>query len=348
MMFSINIAAQSEFIPLTETYYRAKVLNVEDLPPPTGQKFFEQKVEIKFTDNVLKGKEIVIKNHYYQDQPMSIYVEEGMNLIIVAMGEGDEKQYYIQDLAREQGLLYLLILSALFLLIIGRFKGLKTIISLALTGFLIFYYLLPQLLAGKNPVFLSVIIAGIVIIVSLILISGFNVKTLAAIVGTIVGVIFAGILTLWIGNISHLTGFGSSEAQMLSYLDYNIDVRGILFAGIIIGSLGAITDVGISVASAALEIKEASPLINFRKLFAGAINVGRDVMGTMANTLILAYVGAATPLILLMMAHNIAWLKIINMDLIATEIVRGLVGVIGLAAAVPVTALISGFLMVRR
>ncbi|HSW36518.1 MAG TPA: YibE/F family protein, partial [Candidatus Limnocylindrales bacterium] len=121
-----------------------------------------------------------------------------------------------------------------------------------------------------------------------------------------------------------------------------------LFAGIIVGSLGAMTDIGMSVSSAATEIKRACPNIRFRELTVSALNVGRDVMGTMANTLILAYVGASIPMLLLVMGYQIDWLKVINMDMIATEFVRGIAGSIGVVMAVPITAVLAGFFLTSK
>jgi len=328
---------------MIEEYLRARARTVQEFEE---NELIRQVITVEFTRGPEKGKTVELENFYYSyEHPMTIEVEEGMELIIVAVEEGEETNYYVQDRARDRGVLYLLLLGIALLIAVGRLKGVKTIIALAFTGLLLFYYLLPRLLEGQNPVLLSVLVAGLVIIFSLVLISGFNLKSLAAIIGTLTGVIVAGLLTLWVGEVAHLTGFNTDEAQMLSYMNYDLDVRGILFAGIIIGSLGAITDVGISVASAAAEIKEASPSLGIASLVRGGLNVGRDVMGTMVNTLILAYVGTATPLLLLFIGYEMAWLRVINMDLIATELVRGLVGVIGLVVAIPVTALTAGFLL---
>jgi len=341
--FTLFIISDHALASEQETYHRARVIEVEEIEQ--GE-LMKQMVKAEFTRGPEKGKVVELENFYYPyEDPFSIEVQENMNIIIVAYEEQGDISYYVQDFARDRGVLYLLIIGVTLILLVGRIKGLKTLAALGFTGFLLFYYLLPQLLEGRNPVFLSILVASMVIIFSLVLIAGFNLKSLSAIIGTITGVVFAGLLTLWIGDVCHLTGFNTDEAQMLYYMDYNFDVRGILFAGIIIGSLGAITDVGISIASAAAEIKEANPRLDFKALTRSGLNVGQDVMGTMVNTLILAYVGTATPLLLLFMGYQMDWLRVINMDLIATEMVRGIVGVIGLVIAIPVTAVTSGFLL---
>ncbi len=190
--------------------------------------------------------------------------------------------------------------------------------------------------------------AIVIIIFTLLVIGGLRAKSVAAIVGTVSGVTVAGILALWVGEISSLTGFSSEEARMLVFMEHQINVRGLLFAGIIIGSLGAVTDVGMSVASAASEISGADPRIKPYQLIRAGMNVGRDIMGTMSNTLVLAYAGGAMPLLLLLVGYEMEWMKIINMDLVATEFVRGIAGSIGLIISIPVTAIVAGFLMGSR
>jgi len=335
-----------------EQYYRAKVLAVEETTEDVQEYFtvIEQVIMVRLTSGPYRGEEIEIRNTFFAGDPVYDFaVKEGQEVIVVALGEeGVFSEVYVQDVARDRGVYYLLAVFFLLLLLVGKFKGFKTLITLLFTVFLIWQVLLPLMLQGYNPIILAVSIATAAIIFTLYIIGGFNKKSTVAILGTISGVIVAGLMAYWAGSITRLTGFGTHEAQMLYFMDHTIDFRGLLFAGIIIGSLGAITDVGMSVSSAAAEIKEACPDISFSKLTVGALNVGRDIMGTMANTLILAYVGAATPMLLLVMGYRIDWLKVINMDLIATEFVRGTAGSIGLVVAVPVTALLAGYVMAEK
>ncbi len=337
---------------IEEHYYRARVLQVEETSEDRHDYYtvIEQEVLVELTSGPFAGKELEILNTFFEGDPVYDFIlEEGQEVIVVALGEkGSFDQVYVQDLARDRGVYYLLGVFALVLLLVGRMKGLKTLVTLVVTIFLIFQFLLPLLLLGYSPIPLAVVMASLAITFTLFVIGGLNLKSLVAILGTISGVIVAGLMAFWAGSIARLTGFGSHEAQMLYFLDQTIDFRGLLFAGIIIGSLGAITDIGMSVASAAAEIKQANPDISGRDLFKGSLNVGRDIMGTMANTLIMAYVGAATPMLLLVMGYEMDWLKVINMDIIATEFVRGTAGSIGLIAAVPVTAFLAARLLVGK
>ena len=335
-----------------EHFYRGRVLAIYETEEEEHDYFtiVEQEVSVLLTSGPFKGEEITIYNTYFAGDPVyDFLLEAGQEVIVVTIGEeGSFEQAYVQDLARDRGVYYLIVIFILALLIVGRMKGVKTIITLAVTIALIFGALLPLLLKGYSPIWLAIITASIAITFTLLVIGGVNKKSLVAILGTVAGVIVAGLMAFWAGSLAKLTGFGSHEAQMLYFLDHTIDFRGLLFAGIIIGSLGAITDIGMSVASAATEIRQACPEISFRELTGGAFNVGRDVMGTMANTLILAYVGAAIPMLLLVMGYEIDWLKVINMDIIATEFVRGIAGSIGLIAAVPVTAILSGYFLTNH
>ncbi len=362
-LFSIPAAGQfedglqeepfiDEYDQHEEHFYRGRVLEVDETREEEHDYYtiIEQELKVELTSGPFQGEEITIYNTFFAGDPVyDFMLEESQEVIVVTIGEeGNFEQAYVQDMARDRGVYYLIAVFVLGLLLVRRLKGLKTIITLGMTIFLIFWGLLPLLLLGYNPILLAVTTAIIAITFTLLVIGGLNMKSLVAILGTTVGVVVAGSMAFWAGSMAQLTGFGTHEAQMLYFLDQNIDFRGLLFAGIIIGSLGAIIDIGMSVASAAAEVKQADPEISFGRLFRSALNVGRDVMGTMANTLILAYVGAATPMLLLVMGYEIDWLKVINMDLIATEFVRGIAGSIGLISAVPVTAALAAYFMVGR
>jgi uncharacterized membrane protein len=205
--------------------------------------------------------------------------------------------------------------------------------------------MLPLLLQGKDPIFVAVISAVVIIVPTLLTIGGINSKSIASIIGTGFGVITSGILALWIGKIAHLTGFSSEESKILIYMDSDINIRGLLFAGIIIGSLGAITDVCMSISSAISEMKQLNRSLGCSEMFQAGLNVGRDIMGTMSNTLLLAYVGGSIPLLLVLLGAELPWIRIINMDMIVTEFVSGLAGSIGLIISIPVTACFASILM---
>lgn len=328
-----------------EIVLRGKVIDVQDFQSESDYIMLEQRVEVEVTSGEYQGEVFTVKNtlmdHYYD-----FYLEEGQEILLLAeLEDGLIGNVYFKEMVRDKYLYYFIGIFIFLLLLVGGKKGFKTIIALGFTGFVIIKMLLPLILQGYNPILTSVVLASATAIFTLLIIGGLEKKTIAAIVGTIFGVLTAGFLALWIGNLAHLTGFSSEEAQMLMYMDnVEIDVRGILFAGIIIGSLGAVTDVGISIASAVSEVVKVNPRIDSYSLLVSGINVGRDIMGTMANTLILAYVGSATPLLLLITGYEMPWIKVSNLDLIATEIVRSVAGSIGLVITIPVTAIVAAWL----
>ena len=327
-----------------EEYLRGEVQQVEDLDTPRAGEI-KQEAVVEVSSGEHKGKETSITHYYRQMDLYGVYLLEGMEVILVDMGEEFGEEVLLHDVARDRGVYILLGLFIVLLLAVGRSRGAKALLMLAFMGFFIVRVLLPLVLRGYNPIWISVITGVILVTVTLLVIVGWNQKSISAIGGTVTGLLIAGFLALWTGGMSHLTGFSSEEAQMLFYFAPDINIRDLLFAGIIIGALGAMIDVGISVSSAAAELKETKPDISIAALTTGAMNVGRDVMATMANTMILAYVGAAIPLLLFISGMDMPWIRIINMDLIATEIVRGISISVGIVVTVPVTALLAGLLM---
>ncbi|GFN35693.1 YibE/F family protein [Tepidimicrobium xylanilyticum] len=226
----------------------------------------------------------------------------------------------------------------------------KAILTLGITIFIIVKILLPLMLKGINPIPISVLAAIVITIITILFIAGINTKSISAIIGTCSGVIIAGIIAYFVGSQVRLTGLSSEEATMLMFIPQRVDFdfRGLLFSGIILGALGAIMDVGMSIASSIEEIHNANKSFTRKELFNSGMNVGRDIMGTMTNTLILAYTGSSIPLLLLFMAYETSMIKVINLDIIATEIVRSLSGSIGLVLTIPLTALVSTFLIKRE
>lgn len=187
---------------------------------------------------------------------------------------------------------------------------------------------------------MSLIVCVVVTLFTFVIVGGINRKTFSAIIGTIGGVLIAGIVSVIFSRFANLTGLGFEEAQMLLNIpqEVELDFKGLLFAGIIIGALGAVMDVSMSISSSMFEIIQAKPDISDRQLIKSGMNVGKDIMGTMANTLILAYISTSIPLFLLYFAHNISTVKLINLDIVASEIIRSVAGSIGLFITVPITA----------
>lgn len=245
---------------------------------------------------------------------------------------------FATDYIRSHIMVWLIILFIICVLLIGKMKGLRAIVSLGITIGSIFFILIPATISGYNAIVISVLLAIAVTGITIVMISGFNKKSTSAIVGTIGGVVLAGLIAYTIGKITMLTGLAGEDARILYLNKPELNFFNIFFASIIIGSLGAVMDVGMSIASAVNEIAQAKPNSTSRELFTAGMNIGKDIMGTMSNTLILAYVGSSFPLLLLFALNDFDTMHIINFDFMAAEIVRSISGSFGLLLAIPITA----------
>jgi uncharacterized membrane protein len=310
-----------------------------------------QMLLVKLTTGRFKGRTITIVNTIGLNPVFDMKVAEG-NGVVVALDikDGRIKEAGIADHLREPSVYLLIAIFIVLLLVVGWSKGLKAFITLLLTLGLILGVLLPGILRGFAPVLLTLALAVVVTIINTLIIGGCSKKSIVSIIGTIGGLVIAGIIALKVGKAAHLTGFGSEESAMLLYLpkDIHLDIQGILFAGIIIGALGAVMDVSMSVASAIEEVKRVNPALSTMELIHSGMNIGRDIMGIMANTLILAYTGSSVSLLLIFMAYKDSLTLIMNLDMIASEVVRALSGSIGMILVVPLTAIIGGLLFSKR
>ncbi|WIF94824.1 YibE/F family protein [Caminicella sporogenes] len=310
-----------------------------------------QNVKLKILTGKYKGEIFHIKNVQSGNPVYDIPVQKGDKVIVMLEELADGNvEVNIADYVRDEYIFYLIGIFTLILLFIGKFKGLKTLITLIITMISIFKILLPLMLKGYNPIILTVLISTFITVISIFIISGIGRKSISAILGTISGVVIAGILAFIIGGRVKLTGLSAEEAAMLLYIPQNVkfNFQYLLFSGILLGALGAVMDVSMSIASSIEEINKINRNMTVKELFLSGMNIGKDIMGTMANTLILAYTGSSIPLILLFMAYDTSLLKIINLDIVATEIIRSLSGSIGLISTIPITAITAAFLMKKN
>jgi uncharacterized membrane protein len=338
-------------------YVRAKVLEVisSDLTEEgyiPGVYIGTQELKIEILSGKFKGQILTLTNsRLHGDLVYDVVAEDGMEIVLaVREREGQSPSIGVDTYARDK-VLYILIFLFIFVLIgVGRLKGLMALISLVITGLLIAFFMLPLMFKGFSPILLAVITASIVIFISLMLIGGFNKKSLAAIIGTSAGVVIAGIISLISGRLAHLTGITGEASEQLIYIvgSFPINIKGIMFAGIIISSLGAVMDVGMSIASVVFEIHNKAPELNKAELFKSGMNVGKDIMGTMANTLILAFAGCSLSIMILLMAYNMPYFRAINLNTVSTEIIQGLSGSIGLVLTVPITSMVSALFISNK
>ena len=244
---------------------------------------------------------------------------------------------------------YIGVMFAIFLLsvvIIGGIKGVKAIVGLLYTIALIYFVLIKGIFNGQDAIVNSIITTILVIVGTFIIIgTGINKKILTAAIGTVGGVLSAGIMALIFNNLAKLTGAGEDAIQLsINMTTINFNFRELLFAGILVSALGACMDVGMSIASSLDEIKMKNPDITWQELFKSGMNIGRDVIGTMTNTLILAYVGGSLTLILLFMASNMNIYEILNKETIAEQVISAVAGSMGVVYTVPITSFVYSIL----
>jgi len=352
-MIGLNIQVMAEDGRVEPDLYKGRIIEIvsdEENTIETSGGSYKQRIQtarVELLDKGRKGEIITIENNIDEIMAYTVEIKVGDDVYIFfeTDDEGHELAGHIHEFRRDKDIYALVGVFVVLMLILGGVQGIKSLVTLGLTIAGV-YYLLMGIVNGGNPIFLSVVIAFIVTLVTMFLVDGFNQKAISAIVGTIGGVVIAGIIALIVSESSKLTGLGNMEAQMLLYSNHPVDfnIHGILFASILLGTLGAVMDVCMSIASAINEITDANPLLSTMELFKSGMNIGRDVMGTMVNTLILAYVGTSVFQILIFMVNNISYIDIINMDMIATEVVRALAGTIGLICAIPLTAIVSAVL----
>ena len=304
-----------------------------------------QHLKVEILDGNHKGEILTIRHTIERIMPGYYIFKPGDKLLIRATEDssGTLETVKIQEKVRDTQVYLIVGLFIVLLLIIGGFNGLKTLISLVIAVAMIFFGYIPLIIRGVNPILASLGISIPVVIITLVIISGWNIKTLVAIIGTSLGVIISGILAFIFGNFAHLTGLADDSSISLAYIPQfrNLDYKGILFGTILIGAIGAIMDVAISIASALYEISTLDKNITGKNMIISGMNIGKDMMGSMSNTLILAYVGTTLHLIILFIVYKIRFIEIINLDSIATEIIRAMAGSIGLIITIPMTVVIG-------
>ncbi|MEV8127023.1 YibE/F family protein [Streptomyces sp. NPDC085944] len=254
-------------------------------------------------------------------------------------------QYSVTDINRRLPLALLAGIFALAVVVVGRLRGLMALVSLAISFLLLNFFILPAILQGSNPLVVAVIGSSAIMLIALYLCHGLSARTSVAVLGTLISLLLIGVLgSLFIGW-AVLTGNTDDNTGLIHGLYPSIDMSGLLLAGVIIGSLGVLDDVTVTQTSAVWELHEANPTMGWRGLYRAGIRIGRDHIASVVNTLVLAYAGAALPLLLLFSIAQSGVGTVANSELVAEEIVRTLVGSIGLVASVPVTTALAALVV---
>ncbi len=328
------------------SFVKAEVVSVlEDNEQLEGVYVGDQLVQLRILSGAHKGEtvEATSSSAYLY----GAHCTEGMKVVAILSESQGEIVASVYGYNREP-MLYLMI--GLFLMIIwliGGRQGLYSILGLAFTFICIFSFFLPMVYRGFSPVAAAVIVVIASTLVTMYLVAGISVKATAAVIGTVMGVLVAGIIALVFGRLCHVTGYNVSDIENLIYVQeqVGIQVGELLFAGILIAALGAVMDVSMSISSTLQEIHDKNPGLTGRQLFYSGMTVGRDMMGTMSNTLILAFAGGSINTLVLFYAYAYSYTQIINMYDIAIEIMQGVSASLGVVLTVPFVSAVAAWML---
>ena len=296
----------------------------------------------RITRGEFRGTEVTAVHSIFEGLiPNEQEVREGDRVVLVYLEFND--QYFFANHVRIN---YIMILGAIFFVLMlwfGRQKGLNAIIALVFTCMSVFFVLVPAIVAGRNIYMVTIIVCAYVILSTLLTVLGPGKKAVASILGCFGGVLLAGVLMLFADMFISLTGFVDHDTLSLTMLDTPIDLRALIFAGVIIGAVGAIMDVSLSISTSLWELREAG-VGSFDRIFRSGLNIGKDILGTMLNTLVLAYIGSSLSLILLITVHTASFTELFNSEMVIVEFLRAMVGSFGMFLAIPLTAAVCGWL----
>ncbi|MFE0735632.1 YibE/F family protein [Streptomyces sp. NPDC058855] len=293
-----------------------------------------EKATVEVTTGKDKGRRFV--EIVQPDAPRQL--DQGQGVVVAYAPDAPrDLQYSVTDVNRKMPMALLAGIFALAVVVVGRLRGLMALVALAVSFLVLTFFILPAILEGSNPLVVAVVGSSAIMLIALYMCHGLSARTSVAVLGTLISLLLIGLLgSLFIGWAS-LSGNTDDNTGLIHGLYPNIDMSGLLLAGVIIGSLGVLDDVTVTQTSAVWELHQADPAMGPRALYRAGIRIGRDHIASVVNTLVLAYAGAALPLLLLFSIAQSSVGTVANSELVAEEIVRTLVGSIGLVASVPVT-----------
>ena len=314
---------------------------------PIESDFRYQHLKIKILTGKHKGEIYTVRNTVELAIPYKLIfkLNEKMVLQLDEDENGKVNTLKIYERARDIKAYIMIFIFTAALIFVGGKNGVKALAGLGVSIALIFGIFLPLIIRGANPILTALAVCSASTVSTLFIISGNNKKTYTAILGTVGGVIIAGLFAFAAGKILQLSGLGNEDAQMLAFIPQHrkIDYQGLLFAGMMIGAMGAVMDVAMSISSAMWEIIAVSPAISNKQLVKSGMNIGRDIIGSMSNTLILAYVSTSIPVLLLFVIFSNGFTEIINLEFLSAEILRAVSGSIGLIFTIPITVNLMRF-----
>lgn len=350
ILYSVN---QFDKVSLTSTtgqaYKKAVVVKVvKDNLAEDGDRYGSQQVIVRMLDGTDKGREFDATSP--SGTLFGAACKVGMHVIVIDSNTNGNHVVTVYSQNRQAAIYIFLAIFTAIVCLIGGKKGVKAVVGLAFTFLCIRYLMFPLIYQGISPIFVAIVVAVLATVVTLLLLNGWCSKTSAAILGTSCGVAIAGVGALLFGHFAGISGYNVSDIDTLNFIaEYSpIKIGGLLFAGIIISSLGAVMDVGISIASTIQEVHAIDPAVSRKQLFLSGIRVGRDMMGTMVNTLILAFVGGSITTLITNYAYSLSYNQLMNSYNIGIEIMQGLSGSLGIVLTVPISAAFAAFFLTGK
>jgi uncharacterized membrane protein len=304
-----------------------------------------QQIELQVVSGPLRGEQAQIILDATEAADSRVVYQEGDHVLVDVTTRADgSRALNITDLVRTGtlGLLSALLVGST--IVVSGWKGIRALIGLAISFVVLLGFVVPRILAGQDAVFISVTGACVLLAVTLYLTLGWSLKTHAALLGVFFTLILIGLLSTFAVDLTRLNGASSEDTLMLQAAGVSLNLRGLLLAGMIVGTLGILDDVVVTQVSTVIELAQANPILGWRELYRRAMNIGHDHIAATINTLALAYVGAAMPVLLLFQLYPEPWSVTINRGFVAEEIVRTLVGSLGLVSAVPISTLTASLL----
>jgi len=342
-----SVLAQETQAKGPETF-RAKVIKVIEEKSEVRENnsiSYLQVLKLEIKDGSLKGQEVVYDGQLYDVLSAPRYKVNDKVIINKSYDADGNEVYYVTDYDRSNVLIWLAVLFAVFVVIVGKLKGLRALIVLVLTFLIVLKFIIPYILAGKSPLIVSIVGSLVILLVATYLTEGFNRRSHIAVSAIFISLVITGLLSILFISLANLTGFTSEDVMFLvsSSTGGAINIKGLLLAGIIIGALGVLDDVVIAQIVLVEELSNVNKKLNNYELYKKAMVVGVSHLASMANTLFLAYAGASLPLLILFSSHTgaLTLMQALSTEAIATEVVRTFVGSIGLVLAIPIATVLA-------
>ncbi len=356
ILFLILVPFSNSLASSESDVYKAEVIeiiNEETKFNEDGSSFVQQDLLLKIIDNDKKGEKVVyngvsdiqVSNIDYYNKGDKVYLESYIDM-------DNNEVFYVSGIIRSQSLLWLTVLFFIAVLIVGRLKGFKALISLVLSFFVIIKFIIPAILNGYNPFFVSLFGSLAILALIIYITEGFKKKSHIAMLSILTTLFITLVLSIIFIHLSRLTGLAQEETIFLiNNGTVALNFTGLLLAGFIIGSIGALDDIVVGQIESVEQIREANPKLNKKQVFKMSYKIGNTHLGAMINTLFLTYTGAALPLLMLFVINQKSGIGIenfVNLEVVSTEIVRTLVGSIGLIASMPIATFMASYFLKKE